>query len=458
MALIRMAREPNARTGDRAVSSTNPAEKPQVVEELSAGSQQAAAPGSEPASVPATAQESPVVASRRLRSQLDAQIARDMQEALQHMSGEALLESPSGLPGGTSASRATCRGRVVAVHGDDVFVDIGARSQGVLSRSQFPEGVPAPGTEVEVLVEGYDEREGLVRLQRQGAVVEADWSKLAPGVIVEARVTAVSKGGLVADVQGIRAFIPLSQIDLYRVEDPQTYINQRLRCQVLEAVPAQNNLVLSRRAVLEKERAEQQAKLWSELAEGQVREGTVRALREFGAFVDLGGIEGLLPLSEMAWTRTEKPDALVQVGQKLHVMILKVDRERRRLTLGLKQLTASPWERVEARYPPNGIVTGRVTRLVDFGAFVELEPGLEGLIHISELAHQRVRRPADVVRVGQEVQVRILRVDPAQRRIALSLKSARQEPDRVPAEEPAPEKERKKRRGPERPLKGGLDK
>ena len=321
--------------------------------------------------------------------------------------------------------------------------------------TQFPEGAPAVGSEVEVSIEGYDPANGLLLLSRKGAAVAADWSSVAAGMIVEARVTATNKGGLSVDVNGIRGFMPISQIDLYRVEDAEQFVNQRLRCAVVEVNPAERNLVVSRRALLEKEREEARDKLWQELAEGQVRSGVVRSVRDFGAFVDLGGVDGLLHISEMSWIRVQDPTQVVQPGQTVKVVVLKVDHDGRKVGLGLKQLTPSPWDNVEAKYPAKHIVAGKVTRLMDFGAFVELEPGVEGLIHVSELSPQRVRRVSDVIQPGQEVQVMVLRTDPGQRKISLSLKAAAP----MEAETPAGEEEEVEGKPPRprtTPLRGGL--
>ena len=204
---------------------------------------------------------------------------------------------------------------------------------------------------------------------------------------------------------------------------------------VSEVNPSERNLVVSRRTLLEKEREENREKLWAELAEGQIREGIVRSVKDFGAFVDLGGADGLLHVSEMSWTRVQDAATVVQPGQTVKVVVLKIDRERRKLSLGLKQLQASPWDNIDEKYHSGSVVAGKVTRLMEFGAFVELEPGVEGLIHISELAPRRVHRVGDIVQVGQDVQVKMLTVDPAQQRISLSLKAA------LPAEEPPDEEE-----------------
>src|SRR5204863_2189674 len=208
------------------------------------------------------------------------------------------------------------KGTVLAVHGQDVFVEVpGGRSQGVLPVLQFPEGTPKPGTVVDVSIEGYDRANGLLILTRLGAAVVANWSSIAQGMTVEARVTETNKGGLAVDVNGIRGFMPVSQIDLYRVENAEQFVNQRLLCLVTEVNPEERNLVVSRRALLEKEREENREKLWQEIAEGQVREGVVRSIREFGAFVDLGGVDGLLHISEMSWTRIKDPSSVVHAGQ-----------------------------------------------------------------------------------------------------------------------------------------------
>ena len=295
-------------------------------------------------------------------------------------------------------------------------------------------------------------------MRLKGAAIEASWENLREGVIVEARGTKVIKGGLEVDVDGIRGFMPVSQIDLSRVEDAAAYVNQKFKAIVTEANQREKNLVVSRRDLLEQERAEQCEKTWGELEVGQVREGIVRSIKDFGAFVDLGGVDGLLPIGEMSWSRIQKVDDLVKTGDKVQVKVIKIDPVARKLTLGLKQLTPSPWEKVESEYPRGLMITGKITKLMEFGAFVELEPGIEGLIHISELSPNRVRRVADIVQAGQEVEVRILKVEPGLKRIALSLLPAKgketaaaedddEEDDETPT---APKPERKI------PLKGGL--
>lgn len=395
--------------------------------------------------------------SPRLRD-LDAEIEQELQAAMGGLSDKELYGEPEkkGKPDAPTSSRK--KGRVLRIHGADVFVEVpGGRSGGVLPMLQFPEGPPALGSEVEVSIEGYDPANGLLILSRKGAALQADWSSVAVGMIVEARVTETNKGGLSVDINGIRGFMPISQIDLYRVEDTEQYVNQRLRCMVAEVVPEERNLVVSRRALLEKEREENREKLWRELAEGQIRDGIVRSVRDFGAFVDLGGVDGLLHVSEMSWARVQDAASVVQPGQAVKVVVLKIDHEHRKLSLGMKQLLTSPWDNIEDKYPFNHVCKAKITRLMEFGAFAELEPGVEGLIHISELAPQRVRRVADIVQVGQEVQVMVLRVDAAQHKISLSLKAALPKAAEAEAEEEEEEAiEVRPPRPRTTPLRGGL--
>jgi small subunit ribosomal protein S1 len=394
--------------------------------------------------------------------EFDAQVERELEEAMSGLSAQDIYGEPGQQrrkPAG-EAKPGALKGKVISVHNADVFVDVpGGRSQGVLPMTQFPDGPPAPGTEVEVTIEGYDGANGLLLLSRKGQAQEVDWSSVAVGMIVEAFVTGTNKGGLSVEVNRIRGFLPISQIDLYRVENAEGYVGQRLRCEVMEVNPAEKNLIVSRRVLLEREREENREKLWNELAEGQVRQGVVRNIKEFGAFVDLGGADGLLHIGEMSWARVKDPTEVVQLGQTVKVVILKIDRERRKLSLGLKQLQPSPWDNIIDRYAPGTRVKGKVTRVQDFGAFVELEPAVEGLIHISELSPSRVRRVTDIVKPGQEVEVVVVSVDPGQRRIGLSLKAAlpkAEEPEAAPEPEPEEEAPPPKPRVRTTPLRGGI--
>jgi small subunit ribosomal protein S1 len=392
---------------------------------------------------------------------LDAQVQNELEAALAGFDEQNLLSAgkpdaekaavPAGQPGRK-------RGRVISIHGDDVFVEIpGGRGQGVLSLEQFDDLVPAIGTEVDVEIEGYDGANGVLLLTRLGAVQVVDWSSVEVGQIVEARVTETNKGGLSVEVNGIRGFMPISQIDLYRVENTEQFVNQKLRCMVTEVNPAERNLVISRRAMLERERDEQKETFWDGLAVGQTRTGMVRSILPFGAFVNLGPADGLIPVSELSWTRVEKPEDVVKEGQSVEVKIIKLDRPNHKIALSLKQLQASPWDTLEQRFYPGLVFETKITRLADFGAFVQIEPGIEGLVHVSEIALQRIRKPGAVVQPGQLVKVKVLSIDKENRRMSLSIKQAFSQPEEVvteteSAEADAPVKPR--RRNPN--LRGGV--
>jgi len=349
-------------------------------------------------------------------------------------------------------------GKVIAIRGKSIFIDLGAKSEGVIPVEQYQDALPKPGDMIEVVVDRFDAEEGLLILNRKGAAVEANWENLRKGLIVEARVTKTNKGGVDVDVDGIRGFLPIGQISINRVEDASVFLNQKLRVIVTEVNAREKNLVVSCRELLEREREEMREKTWATLEEGQVRHGVIRSVKDFGAFVDIGGVDGLLHVGEMSWVRLSNAAEFVKVGQEVDVKILKIDKEKKKLSLGLKQLTPSPWDRVDDTYSRGMVVKGRVTRLMDFGAFVELEPGVEGLVHITELSPNRVRRVADVVQPEQEVEVRILKIEPEAKRISLSLRPLPTVEPKVeePVEEaedetPAPPKPPRKV-----PLKGGM--
>lgn len=319
-------------------------------------------------------------------------------------------------------------GTVIRVLTDAIYVAMpGSRAEGLLRKEHWPEGeTPAVGDSIEVRVEGFDGQNGLVLLAgKKATAVDASWASLAKGVVVEGRVTGANKGGLEVMVGSIRAFMPLSQIDSARVEQPEAWVNQRIRALVTLADANDSNLVLSRRDLLDRERQESAVKTWGELAEGQVRDGTVRSLQDFGAFVDLGGVDGLIPLREMAWARISHPGEILKTGDTVKVKVLRIDPETRKISLGLRQLTDNPWDTAAARLVAGTTVTGTVSKLTDFGAFVALEGGIEGLVHLSELSTKRVRRPQDAVKAGESVEVVVLSIDTDLKRVALSIKAAR---------------------------------
>lgn len=361
----------------------------------------------------------------RLR-ELDRMIEDEMAAALGELSEADLMGQEQRGARSEPASSGPLKGPVISIHGGDIFVEVpGKRIPGVISVQQFEEGRPAIGSEVEFTIEGYDKANGLLLLSRRGALaVDVDWSTVSEGMVVEGRVTETNKGGLTVEVNGIRGFMPISQIELFRVEDLDQYVNQKLKGLVTEANPEERNLVVSRRALLEKERELERERLLSELEEGQTRTGTVRNVKPFGVFVDLGGVDGMVPVSEMSWARVRDPSDLVSIGQKVQVKVLRIDPDTRKISLSLRQLEASPWDNINDKYFIGQTLTGKVTRTADYGAFVELEPGVEGLIHISEISTQRVHRVRDAVKEDQEVTVQVVSVDATQRRIGLSMKAA----------------------------------
>ncbi len=357
-------------------------------------------------------------------SDLDKSIEDELEAAMAGFDDQAIAETEAKNKRPETKPGERRKGKVISIHGADVFIDVpGGRSQGLMPLQQFDKP-PAIGDEVEFDVEGYDSANGVLKLSRGGAAqMVTDWSSVSLGMNVEAKVTGTNKGGLSVEVNGIRAFMPFREIDIYRTENPDALINQKIICEVIELDPHEHNLVVSRRKLLERERDRQKEKFWKEIEEGQTRTGVVRGLQPFGAFVDLGGADGLVPVSELAWSRVEKPEDVVKIGQSVQVKVMKVDYAKQKVALSLRQLAASPWDNIQERIHTGTRITGKVTRTMEFGAFVEVEPGIEGLIHISELGTNRTRRVRDVVTEGQEVEVQVVSVDKEQRRIGLSLKA-----------------------------------
>jgi len=325
-------------------------------------------------------------------------------------------------------------GKVVAIREGNVFVDLGGKSQGMCPLEQFDQ-VPDQdgagerraveiGHEYEFVFKGYDRREGLVMLARRGAIVHGAWETLQPGDIVEGLVTGMNKGGLELKISNARAFMPAGQVDTKFNPDLSVFLNQRFTCQVTKVDRSDQNIIVSRKAVLEVEEAKAAEKAWGEIAAGQIREGTVRSVQAYGAFVDLGGVDGLLHVSAMSHTRVSDPTKVVKPGDKVQVMVLSVDREKQRIALGLKQLQKDPWDTAQGEFPVGTTITGTVKKIMDFGAFVELAPGVEGLVHISQLTTRRVTKVSDVVKEGDSVRAKILSIDLEKHRISLSMAEA----------------------------------
>ncbi|MDY0166217.1 MAG: S1 RNA-binding domain-containing protein [Thermoguttaceae bacterium] len=423
--------------------------------------QPAAAPPLVQTPVPAETTER--IAAPNVREALSPDLQAELEEVLADGSMDELLGGgDAAATGGALEPDSKHTGRVMAVRREDVFVELGSREQGVASLRQFP-APPEPGDSVEVVVRGFNREDGFYELTIPGQAEDvADWSDLQEGMVVNAHVTGHNAGGLECEVNHIRGFIPAGQVSLYRVEGMEQFVGEQWPCLVTEANPSRRNLVLSRRAILEREREEARQRLFESLEPGHVVEGVVRKLLDFGAFVDLGdGVDGLLHISQLSWSRVEHPRDVLSEGQRIKVKIEKIDHETRKIGLAYRDLFESPWTDADKKYPENTVVRGKVTKLMEFGAFVELEPGIEGLVHISELSHKRVWRASDVVQEGQEVETLVLSVDTDAQRIGLSMKqlvqpeSVKPDPAEAAAAEPEPEKPRKSRQ-PNQPLQGGL--
>jgi len=334
---------------------------------------------------------------------------------------ELLAELERGLEPAVRA-RIRARGlvplRVAGVSGDDVIVEVGPREQGVVPLAEF-DAAPAVGSALEGRLRGRED--GLWSFSVREARTLAAWDEVRVGALVSAKVVGINKGGLECKVGGLPAFLPASQVALHRVEDLTSFGGQTLVCEVLEMDPGRKRLVLSRRAVLEAEREQSREEVLGALTPGTVLRGKVTRLESYGAFVQVGqGLEGLLHVSQIAHRRLERPDEELAVGDDIEVVVLAVEENGKRVSLGRKQLTADPWREAADRLRVDQVLNGTVRRLMDFGAFVELEPGVEGLLHVSQMDAGRVRSPRDVVRPGQELPVRILSIDPTARRISLS--------------------------------------
>jgi len=350
------------------------------------------------------------------------------------------------------------KAKVQSLNAESVFCEIGFRSPGMLPIKQFPPGKhPREGEEFLVVVDKYDTENGVVLISLPKATrrPRGNWEELAIGQIVDCVVNKTNKGGLEVTVSNMRAFLPASQVDVGFVASLETYVGQRFPVQVTEVNPAKRNLVVSRRVLVIQERKEKAGVFWEQVEVGQQYAGTVKTLKDYGAFIDLGGVDGFLHVGEMSWTRIKHPSDLLQEGLAVDVVVLSLDREKQKIGLGMRQLAQNPWNLAVDKYAVGNTASGKVTRLSDFGAFIELEAGVEGLIHISELDHKRVKRVGDVLSVGQEVQVQVLEVNPERQRISLSLKALKAKPEEPKDEDMAPGKGQAYERKRKEPLRGG---
>jgi small subunit ribosomal protein S1 len=355
-----------------------------------------------------------------------------------HFRGEdfaSLLDETLGRDTGFDGSVVT--GRVVRLTDEYAVVDVGLKSEGRVALKEFgPPGTKPevkPGDHIELFVERYEDRDGAIVLSREKARREEAWTNLEKAFEGNQRVSGSIygrvKGGFTVDLGGAVAFLPGSQVDIRPVRDVGPLMGTPQPFQILKMDRARGNIVVSRRAVLEETRAEQRSELIQGLKEGMVLDGVVKNITDYGAFVDLGGVDGLLHVTDIAWRRINHPSEALQIGQQVKVQVIRFNPETQRISLGMKQLEADPWEGVAAKYPPGAKYTGRVTNITDYGAFVELEPGVEGLVHVSEMSWTKKNvHPGKIVATSQEVEVMVLDVDSAKRRISLGLKQVQRNP------------------------------
>jgi small subunit ribosomal protein S1 len=329
------------------------------------------------------------------------------------------------------------KGKVVRIDKDEVLVDIGYKSEGVIPshelsirKSVNPADEVEQGEEVDALVLTKEDADGRLVLSKKRARFEKAWRRIEAaaesGEPVEGNVIEVVKGGLILDL-GVRGFLPASLVDIRRVHNLDEFMGQTLECKVIELNRSRNNVVLSRRAVLEEERKEVREQILGRLEPGQVVEGKISNIVDFGAFVDLDGIDGLIHISELSWSHVNHPSEVVAIGDTVRIKVLDIDRDRQRISLGLKQTQEDPWQRVISAHRPGDVLGGTVTKVVAFGAFVEILPGVEGLVHISELADHHVESPSEVVEPGAALDVKILEIDEERRRLSLSIKQVEEQ-------------------------------
>ncbi len=373
-----------------------------------------------------TSEPSPAPIRPSANRGFDPSLESELQAALGGLSDQELLNLPaSKVPASrVKADRSTRVGTVIRVQGEDVMVEFGPKSQGVCPLRQFKEP-PNPGDQVEFVVERLDAFEGLLILALPGASTKAPWEHLQVGQIVEARCVGMNKGGLDMEVSHHRAFMPAGQVDLRPVDDISVFLGEKFPCMIIELRKEKSRMVLSRKAALAQERGAQREKTLADLQAGQVRDATITSVQAFGAFADLGGVDGLIHVSDLAHERIKDPSEVVKVGDVVRVKVLRVDLGQKppKISLSRKEVMQDPMAGKLEAIQAGETVTGRVTKLADFGAFVEVAPGVEGLVHISEVSHDRIPSVDRVLKVDQVVTAKVLAVDPARRRLSLSIKA-----------------------------------
>ncbi|MDP7519304.1 MAG: S1 RNA-binding domain-containing protein [Phycisphaerales bacterium] len=358
-------------------------------------------------------------------SPMDPALEAEIEAALGEMS-IADIDGPPAKEPTTRGGRPEREGTVVQVRGQDVLVEFGPRTSGVCPLSAF-DAPPALGAKLTFTIERRDLDDDLLILSRKGSISKAKWTDIAQGQVIEAMCTGTNKGGLEIDVSGHKAFMPAGQVDLRHIPDLSDFVGKKLACEVMELDRGRDRMVLSRRSVLYAERKEKRDTLMATLQTGQSFDGVVTSVQQYGVFVDIGGVDGLVHVSDMSWDRIKNPSDLVKEGDAVRVQVLKVDLEKDppRIGLGMKQLVSDPFTAATGDLQEGAIVSGTVTKLAAFGAFVKIAEGIEGLVHISEMAHKRISRPNQVVQEGEVVEVKILKIDPDTKRIGLSIKQTK---------------------------------
>ena len=329
-------------------------------------------------------------------------------------------------------------GKVREIHDSNVIIDVGYKSEGIIDLDEWRDenneqiAPPKVGDTIRVLLEAVDDDAGLLVLSYKKARRQEEWERIISlhkeNDIVSGAVTRKIKGGLLVNI-GVNVFLPASQVDIRRPHDIGEYIGKEVRCKILKIDQARRNIVVSRRKLIEDEREEKKKKLLAEIEKGQTRRGVVKNIADFGAFVDLGGIDGLLHITDMSWGRVQHPSDVVKIDQEIEVFIINVDKEKERIAVGLKQKSPSPWLEVEAKYPPGSRHMGEVVNVMSYGAFVKLEPGIEGLVHISEMSWtKRINHPNELVSIGDKVEVQVLNINKEKQEISLGMKQCQQNP------------------------------
>jgi small subunit ribosomal protein S1 len=365
-------------------------------------------------------------------SEIDAQLSSSYGKALASAKAGEYMESFLKEQVADLVPGKLIKGKVIGFAGDDVVIEVGLKSEGLIPKEEFEGMDIKAGDEVEVLLEDLQGEEGIIQLSKRRADRMLAWQRIVDtqkeGDVVEGTVTKKIKGGLLVDI-GVAVFLPASQVDVRRPGEVGDFIGRKVRAEILKIDLERKNIVISRRKLIETEREQAKKRLLETLKEGEIVSGTVKNIADFGAFVDLGGIDGLLHITDMSWSRINHPSELLKIDQKIEVRVLNIDREKEKIALGLKQREVSPWEEIEKKYPVGSRIRGAVVNIMTYGAFVRLEDGIEGLVHISEMSWtRRVNHPSEMVQPGQEVDVVVLEINKDKQEISLGMKQTEVNP------------------------------